>query len=278
MISKKSTILSKSVGLALIGAINSFSTSSAFSQQTGCSNYWVNPNTGKTECFGINADGNFRVIPENSGSSSYDDPFQKAKESLDESCLSIWLKISHNLKYGSYKYNRLEESYEQCNVAQSKLRDTQWEQERKEINARQERLEQKWEKEREETNPKGFCISPQSNSSITDLLYSTCNLLTITLGRANTQKIFDTSTPASNDKVNNLKQLCEEGGIRPSLKSPSTAVFSSSSTIKVTNGIYYVTGNVDAQNSYGAMLRNRYACILNHSSDRFNLVYHYLND
>ncbi len=46
------TIINKGISLALISSINSFLVSPAFSQQVNCSNYWVNPNTGKTECFG----------------------------------------------------------------------------------------------------------------------------------------------------------------------------------------------------------------------------------
>ena len=46
-----STIINKSIGLALIGSINSFLVSPVLSQSTGCSNYWVNPNTGLQECF-----------------------------------------------------------------------------------------------------------------------------------------------------------------------------------------------------------------------------------
>ncbi len=148
-------------------------------------------------------------MPENSGTSSYYDPFQTAKESLEEDCFDIWLEEKRNLSYGSRKYDRLEKSYEQCNVAQSKLRDAQWEKERKESNARWEQVKAKIEQEREETNPEDFCISPQSDNSITDFSYSTCRLLTTALGRGKTQEIFDTSTSASNDKVNNLKQLCQ---------------------------------------------------------------------
>jgi hypothetical protein len=279
MISNKYTILTKSVCCALIGIINSLSIPSAFGQQTNCSNYWVNPNTGKQECFGQTSTHDFVVTPENSGTTfNYYDPFQKAKESLDESCISIWLKVSENLRYGSRKYNILEESYEQCKVAQDKLRSEQWEQERKEREQEQKETTARWEKEREETNPEGFCISPQSDNSITELEYSTCSLLTLALGRAKTKEILANSTSASNSEINQLKQLCEEGAIKPSLKAPSTAIFSGSETTTVANGIYSVRGNVDAQNSYGAMLRNKYSCIFSHSNSGFHLVYDNLFD
>jgi hypothetical protein len=49
-----STIINKSIGLALISSINSFLISPALSQQVNCSNYWVKPSTGKVECLDRN--------------------------------------------------------------------------------------------------------------------------------------------------------------------------------------------------------------------------------
>jgi hypothetical protein len=51
--------------LILIGSIDYFSTIPAFAQPTHCSNYWVNPNTGKTECFGGNILNNSRSTDSN---------------------------------------------------------------------------------------------------------------------------------------------------------------------------------------------------------------------
>ncbi len=53
--------------------------------------------------------------------------------------------------------------------------------------------------------------------------------------------------------------------VEGSLKAPSTAKFpgftdSSSSTVVTANGSYTVVSYVDAQNSFGAMLRNRFVC------------------
>lgn len=268
-----SKVIVKGIGITLIGSVNSFLVSPALSQKAGCSNYWVNPNTGKTECFGSSSGGSFGVIPESSTSTTQYDPFQTAKQSLDESCFDIWWEQRRNLDYGSRKYKRIERSYEDCKVAQDKLkekerneRNARWEQERNESNARLDAL-------REKTNPDGFCVSPETDSSITQLSYSTCRILTLSIGRDRTEKVFATSTSASRDKVNSLKRLCEEGAIRTSLKSPSTAIFSDSSTSKMTKGVYKVSGNVDAQNGYGAMLRNRYTCIFSHSDGRFSLLY-----
>lgn len=63
----------------------------------------------------------------------------------------------------------------------------------------------------------------------------------ITLDSENTHKIYEL--------------FCNE--IRKSLKSPSSAVFCKENElfIKEHNGMYYVSGWVDSQNSYGAMIR-----------------------
>jgi hypothetical protein len=61
--------LAKTLSLILISSIASFYIFPAFAEQTTCTNYWVNPNTGKTECFGQNSNTNFGVtIPNNSRS------------------------------------------------------------------------------------------------------------------------------------------------------------------------------------------------------------------
>lgn len=61
---------------------------------------------------------------------------------------------------------------------------------------------------------------------------------------------------------NLARVACEEFG-RQRLKAPSTAQFLDDPTIDVnypSRGAYRVSGSVDAQNSYGAMLRSRYEC------------------
>jgi cytochrome c biogenesis protein ResB len=52
-----------------------------------------------------------------------------------------------------------------------------------------------------------------------------------------------------------------EGFVKVRLKAPSTAKFSNEAT-SVNGRLYTVTGDVDAQNSFGAMLRNRYSCFV----------------
>lgn len=62
--------------------------------------------------------------------------------------------------------------------------------------------------------------------------------------------------------------VMSEGFVKDRLKSPSSAKFqpySASNVRDLGNGVYEVTGYVDAQNSFGAMIRNRYYCKLRYA-------------
>lgn len=54
---------------------------------------------------------------------------------------------------------------------------------------------------------------------------------------------------------------CEEY-VTAKLKAPASADFGDASLLDHGAGRYTVTGSVDAQNSFGAMIRNRYSCEL----------------
>lgn len=60
-----------------------------------------------------------------------------------------------------------------------------------------------------------------------------------------------------------LKNACTNY-VRSTLKTPSVAKFASVSdpVYHENAGTYYVFGQVDSQNSYGAMLRGRYSCTM----------------
>ena len=60
--------------------------------------------------------------------------------------------------------------------------------------------------------------------------------------------------------------------ISNSLATPTTAKFSGIGIETHTNGVIFVAGNVDAQNSYGAMIRQGWMCALSNSPDG-KLVY-----
>jgi hypothetical protein len=65
--------------------------------------------------------------------------------------------------------------------------------------------------------------------------------------------------PAKPSRTEQATQVCEDQ-IRNQLKSPATAQFTNvSAADRDWDGIY-LTGDVDAQNSFGAMLRTRWTC------------------
>lgn len=64
-----------------------------------------------------------------------------------------------------------------------------------------------------------------------------------------------------------------------SLKAPLTAKFSAVSCEVRKNGLVFVTGKVDSQNAFGAMLRNSWMCILtNENSERLVYIMHNVGD
>lgn len=66
------------------------------------------------------------------------------------------------------------------------------------------------------------------------------------------------------------ERVCEEDFIAPRLKSPSSA----ESDLSASGGpvTYTVTGTVDAENSFGAMLRSNVTCIVRLGDDEWTLV------
>lgn len=69
--------------------------------------------------------------------------------------------------------------------------------------------------------------------------------------------------------------MCEQF-LKERLKSPSTADFSArreGAQTKLADGAWHVTGHVDAQNGFGAMIRTKYDCTVRHAGgDRWTLV------
>lgn len=57
--------------------------------------------------------------------------------------------------------------------------------------------------------------------------------------------------------------------VKDRLKSPSSAEFDTSHS--GTEPVYTVTGTVDSQNGFGAMVRNSFTCTVSHSGDRWTL-------
>jgi hypothetical protein len=64
---------------------------------------------------------------------------------------------------------------------------------------------------------------------------------------------------------------CQDA-VREQLKTPATAKFSEDRVVEQSGATFYVHGIVDAENSFGATLRNRYQCIANQSGTRWQVV------
>jgi len=78
---------------------------------------------------------------------------------------------------------------------------------------------------------------------------------------------FGISKSPSRTATNNC-----EGFVRERLKAPATAKFSNEKIIAIDGKLYIVTGDVDSQNSYGAMLRSNYNCLVSRDGTLTNLT------
>lgn len=73
-----------------------------------------------------------------------------------------------------------------------------------------------------------------------------------------TSAINANNGPSEDDKQAAAQVACEDL-VRKNLKAPSTASFSNETT-EGSSGKYTINGDVDAQNSFGAMIRNHFVC------------------
>lgn len=82
------------------------------------------------------------------------------------------------------------------------------------------------------------------------------------------------SEPGKPDDAADAKRACTEQFVPAKLKAPATAKFSSMEIADVDESIvttYTVTGSVDAQNGFGALVRSRWTCIVHRNGDRWEL-------
>lgn len=78
--------------------------------------------------------------------------------------------------------------------------------------------------------------------------------------------------PATNDLSSDAFVICQSF-VRKQLKAPSTAKFPAAESTKRDGATYTVKGGVDAQNSYGAMIRTPYTCVVHaDGADKWSLV------
>jgi len=81
------------------------------------------------------------------------------------------------------------------------------------------------------------------------------------------------SDSSSNDNQYEAIAQCE-ARIERLLKAPSTAEFDSSAT--ASGGVWTVTGTVDSENSFGAMLRSNFQCTVEIHTDTATTTVDYL--
>lgn len=78
--------------------------------------------------------------------------------------------------------------------------------------------------------------------------------------------------PATADLSGDAFVICQSF-VRKQLKAPSTAKFPAAESTKKDGATYTVAGGVDAQNSYGAMVRTPYTCVVHaDGNDKWSLV------
>ena len=94
-------------------------------------------------------------------------------------------------------------------------------------------------------------------------------LILYMIGKSNTNSKSSTTTNSSSNSVQDYKveaKVCAEMQVEKMLKSPSTAKFQSalSSNVVTTTGPnqFVVTSYVDAQNGFGAMIRQYFKCTI----------------
>lgn len=72
------------------------------------------------------------------------------------------------------------------------------------------------------------------------------------------------------DPSGDAKRVCVEEFVPKRLKAPSTAEFSGV-TVASSGEVYTVTGSVDAQNSFGAMIRSSFTCVVRDAGSQWVL-------
>ncbi len=124
---------------------------------------------------------------------------------------------------------------------------------------------------RESTTSKQSSICPpESNQTLPAL---SCQIAELQLGSEVLQRASRSSKTAPSASLPQAKRLCM-ALIPEILKSPASLKFVDSPYVEPTTlrGIYLVNGKLDAQNSYGALLRSSYSCVLKYDNSGFGLV------
>lgn len=96
---------------------------------------------------------------------------------------------------------------------------------------------------------------------------SLCKMALRKVGSKKFSQIGQTTKSAPAKTVKAIPSICKTR-VTNNLKSPASARYPNQpQTREIFEGIYIVTGKVDSQNSYGALLRKGYHCYMYYSSD-----------
>jgi len=76
--------------------------------------------------------------------------------------------------------------------------------------------------------------------------------------------------PTSEDNSRDAQRACEKNFIPSRLKAPATAKFSGES-VSHAGETYTVTGAVDSENGFGALIRASFTCVMHSSDDQWVL-------
>ena len=67
----------------------------------------------------------------------------------------------------------------------------------------------------------------------------------------------------SKEELQELSEYCAQEQVKNNLKSPTTAEFNTKASVSSYNDTtFIVSGTVDSQNGFGAMIRSNYSCII----------------
>ena len=91
---------------------------------------------------------------------------------------------------------------------------------------------------------------------------SLCKMALRKIGSKRFSDLGQTTKTAPQKVVNDIPGVCKTK-VKNTLKSPASAKYPTKPKVKeIFQGMYVVTGKLDAQNTYGALLRKEYHCYM----------------
>lgn len=107
--------------------------------------------------------------------------------------------------------------------------------------------------------------SASSNRWAIVIVIAVVGIVGICVARVNTKH-----EPTEAENQRDAQRVCEEQFVPARLKAPATAKFTAV-TVTHAGGAYRVTGSVDSQNGFGALVRSSFSCTVHTSGDQWVL-------